>query len=254
MYLSKDIFQFKYNNRNIKLISVRHNVRNIDIDLLKSLLDESNKSKVCYLLETDYRKNKMEIRKNFGDHTTEQFMRLLLNEEKKTKIKKCIKGWDVRQSILTQNNQDHLYSNFYNLPFNSIHNFYFQKLEERVTQNNDLDKNIKIFIDHNYKQAINHFKKSINNELYHIHKIIKNEKNFMMLPIKTLIQKYNNTKDMFKKLSKLLFHSFAVISDLFLLENILSKSIKSDYIIIMGEFHFNDTINFVNLMKKDNLF
>lgn len=254
MYLSKNLYEFKYKNYSIKLLGVSHNQRDIDIRTLKRLLDESNKRKTCYLLETDYRKNKTEIRQKFGDHTTEQFMSLLLKEEKKTGIKKCVKGWDVRQSILTQNNQNHLYSFFYKLPFGSIENFYYPKLEERNIDNLYIEKNIKIFIEYNYKQVVNHYKKLIINDLYHIKQIIKNEEKPEIKTIYELIKKYNSTKIIFQNLSNLLFHSFAIISDLFLLENIFSKKIKNDYIIIMGEFHFNDTINFINLMKKDYLF
>lgn len=254
MYLSKNLYEFKYKNHSIKLLRVLHNQRDVDIETLKKLLDESNKRKVCYLLETDYRKNKIEIRQKFGDHTTEQFMSLLLKEEKQNGIKKCLKGWDIRQSILTQNNQTHLYGFFYKLSYNSLGNYYLYQIKERKVLNENIDKNIKIFIEHNYNELVNHYKKLINNDLYFIHEIVKGEENVQTKTIYDLIKKYPDTKEMFKKLSYLFFHFYAMISDLFLLETVLNSKISTDYIIIMGEFHFNDTINFINLMKKDNLF
>lgn len=254
MYLSKYIFEFKYKKHTIKLISVLHNKRNISSDMLKKIVDESNKQKTCYLLETDYRKNKVEIRKRFGDHTTNQFMNLLLKEEKENNIKKCVKGWDIRQSILTQNNQNHLYSYFYKLPYLSIEKYYYQKLNVRNVENKSIEKKIKNFLQHNYKEVINQYKKKIMYDISFINNIIKNEKNIQNLRIIDIIKKYQTTKNIFDNLSKLLFQSFAIISDLFLLENILSTNINTNYIIFMGEFHFQDTINFINLMKKDNLF
>lgn len=254
MYLSDNLFQFQYKNHFIKLVSVRHNKRDTSVDTLKEMVDYSNKRKTCYLLETDYRKNKIEIRKKFGDHTTQQFMGLLLKEEKETKVKKCIKGWDIRQSILTQEYQDYLYGMFYKLPFGIIENYYLPKLVERKVKNKNIDKNIELFINHNYKQSVNHFKRMIENELNNIKNIIKKENNYNNIEIFNLINKYKNTKKNFEILSNLLFHSFSITADLFILETVLSTNINTDYIIIMGEFHFNDTINFVNLMKKDNLF
>ena len=174
--MKNNIFEFIYNNRNIKLISVKHNERNISIDLLKKLLNESKYKKICYLLETDYRKNKIEIRKNFGDYTSKQFMNFLLKEEKESGVKKCVKGWDVRQSILTQNNQNQLYNYFYELPFGSLPNFYLNKLEIRQVEN-DIEKKIKIFINHNYKESINYYKKNIKIIIDLIYIKIKNEKN-----------------------------------------------------------------------------
>lgn len=255
MYLSENIFEFKYKNKSIKIVGVLHTERGISVNNLKKLLDESNQTKTCYLLETDYRKNKMEIRRKIGDQTTDQFLNILLKEEKQSGLKKCVKGWDIRQSILTQNYQNHLYVYFYNLSYNSLGNYYLQKIKEiRKVQNINIEKNIKIFLEHNYKQLANHYSREINNKLYHIHQIVKNEENLQIKTIYNLIKKYPKTKDMFKGLSNLFFESFAMVSDLFTLETILSTKINTNYIIIMGKFHFTDIINFINLMKKDNLF
>lgn len=251
MYTSENIFELNYKNKSIKLLSVRHDRRNIDVDILKNLLDQSNKQKTCFLFETDFRKNKIEIRKNFGDHTTKQFMNLLLKEEKDKGIKKCIRGWDIRQSILTQKYQDFLYQMYYKIPFITIENFYFNKLNIRKVENKNLDQNIKLFLNHNYNQSINHFKNMIFRNINIIKKII--QPTDYNLQIFQIFQKYNNTKNVFDDLSKLLFYSYATISDLYLLENILSNNNDTNYIVIMGEFHFNDTINFIKYMQKDNI-
>lgn len=254
MYLSNNLYYFKYNNYNIKLLSVRHDQRNINFNDMKKLIDESNQRKVCFLLETDYNKNQIQIRKKFGDFTSQQFMNLLLKEEKQNNLKKCVNGWDVRQSLIKQQYQDYLYTNgFYKLPFEIIEKYYLTKINFKKINNKNINNNIKLFLEHNYKQVINHHKYLIDNELNVIKNVIKNEQNYKKLSIENIVSKYNKLKNNFINIVVLLRQLYAIYSDLFILEKILRTNIKNDYIIILGEFHFNDLINFIKHMQKDNL-
>jgi len=254
MFIKPYIFLFQYKNYNIKLVSTIHNKRDLNIDEIKSLIDDSEKRKTCYLLETDFRKKKNELRKPFGDFTSKIFVREIVKIEKNTNMKKCIKGWDVRQSILTQKNQDFLYYNFFNLPYGAIENFYLKQLKYKNLNDKNIEKNIQIFLNHNYNQMINHFNQLIKIELNKIQNTIKQKSNDLNnILIKDIIEK-NNVSNNFNMIKKLLMEMYAIYSDLFTLENIFKKNIDKDYIIFVGSFHFNNLINLINHMKKDNLF
>lgn len=274
-------YKFKINNRNILFISTFHNKRDIDINKLKKILDLSNIEKVCYLLETDYRKNKMEIRKKFGDHTTTQFMNELLKEEKKSGIKKCVKGWDVRQSILTQNNQDYLYQYFYNIKFAELY-FYKEKIEKLKIQNKNNTK-VLDYINFNHKHVkdtnlnslnlylidsknkINAYRNDNNyiqnfsngyklNEMQKKDLIKFHNKDYKSQKISDIIRYYPDSKNSIEIIRNILYQTFAQIADLFLLEKfIFDEKRNSSDIIFMGAAHFKNLVQHIKLMKKYSL-
>lgn len=249
-YFKPYIFEFEFKKYKIKLISTLHNKKDLSENEIIQLINESDEKKICYLLETDYRKSKQEIRKKFGDLTTTIFIREILKKEKETSIKKCIKGWDIRQSLLTQKNQDLLYHNYANMKFSMIENYYLSIIKPRIIEDSNININIKKFLDHNYNQMVNHFKHLIMININHIKNIIKKEDYNMLNGL--LLKKYQ-IKDNLLLIQSLLFQMYAIYSDLFLLENILKNDIDKNYIIFAGEFHYNDIITLINHMKKDNI-
>lgn len=274
-------YKFKVNNRNIILISTLHDKRDINIDRLKSLLDLSNKEKVCYLLETDYRKNKTDIRKKFGDQTSTQFMNFLLREEKNSKIKKCVKGWDVRQSILTQNNQSFLYQFFYDLSFRELY-YYKEKIHELKINNKNNTKIIN-YINFNYNHVKTSNLKSLEIFLIDIQNKImayRNDKNYInnfsnayklndkkkqelikfynndykLQKIKDIMKYYPDSQKSIEIVRNILYQTFAQFADLFLLEHfIFDKKRNTTDIVFMGKAHFDNIIQHIKLMKNNSL-
>lgn len=246
-----NFFEFTYKKYTFKLVSVRHDSKNIDV---KKLLDESNtKSPMCFLIEADKNLKKDDIRRQKGDFTTKFFINELKKVEKNN-VKKCVKGWDIRQEILgNQTYQDQLYHKFFDIPFFALHSFYLLKLEQlfnrRITEKN-IEKNIKIFLEFHLNHTIKTKTDAIK---YYMGKIanLQNDKNFDKKPLKALYT--NKTKEYFDKLRDTFYQAYAMVSDLFFFELFLKTDIKSNYIVIMGEYHFKDTINFYNFMKKDNI-
>lgn len=245
-----------YKKYKIIFVSVVHNKRDIPVKKLKKIISESEYKNICYLLEVDKNKKKLEVRKYNGDQTTKFVIDEILKLEKLYGIplKTCMKGWDIRQSILTQNYQDYLYyGDFRNDPIRII-NFYIDKLKPRFINDNNLDKKIKDYLNIKYKQVIDYNRQLIFHQLNILKPILSKYKDPNNTIIKDIIKEYNNTWENFKSIIFTLQRMYAEYSDLYILEMVLKKDINTNYYVFVGDYHYRDLLNVIKQMEQHKIF
>jgi len=258
---------YNHNNREIILIGVNHLERGITMNDMREIIQMGNKkSNVCYYIEFDKTLTKKQTLgkiPNTGELTTKIIMPYLKKEFRHVWNNMCIKGWDVRQSLIGQKNQDILYSQkIYNQTVGNIITNYIEKIS--IKHKIDLSKysiNIGNFLKRNFddEKTYFNFRKQDGYSgfdwLYmEVNKFIKYEQNLnrrtKLLNNYTLgelrkIFKQEDIDNLINNLRK----AFANYSDLILLENILQKNNKKTYIIFQGLEHYNNVKNHMKNLK-----
>lgn len=250
---------YKHNNREIMLIGVNHIKRGITHENIQQIINIGNKKrKVCYYIEFDKRLSKKEIRgriQTTGELTTKIIMSYLKKEFKHVWENICIKGWDIRQTLIGQQYQNILYSNkIYNQTIGSILTNYIYKIPKKHKINLSkysihIGKTLQKNFDNQetYHRLRKQDEYSLFDWLYNeINKFIKFQKqhdkptklwsNFTLGELRDIF-KAKDIDNFIQSLRKV----FANYSDLVLLENILQKENKMNYIIFQGLEHYNNT-------------
>lgn len=250
---------YNYNNKNIIILSVNHDKLLINVDKAKELLNYDN---VCYFLETDYRKNNQELKKPIGDKTTDFFIKYLSKYEIQKNIKKCIKGWDIRQSILTQQYQDHLhnYKGFLNLNMKQLKEQYIDKIpnENKIVYNIN-NKIIEQYLNYQYQIIIKSYKNYIELLFEKLKEVIT--KYFIMTKIynnhiNNFILKSANDKNIQNRIYEIneyLKNFYANYSDIYLLEQLFYNNKNSNSIAFVGAYHFDFLQMHITNIKNDIL-
>jgi len=259
---------YKHNGREIILIGVNHLERGITMNDMREIVEMGNKKRnVCYYIEFDKRLTKKQTLGKIpktGELTTKIIMPYLKREFKHIWNNMCIKGWDVRQTLINQSNQDILYSNhIYNQTLDYIKINYIKKLPVEF----DLDLR-------NYTDDIGNFlQKKLNDKetyfrlrtidpndslfnwlCFETHKYVKHfnlPKHWANYTIREIIN-FPELKTEIQNIENFIFNlrkSFSNYSDLDLLKNILDKNNKKTYIIFQGLEHYNNVKNHMKDLK-----
>ena len=111
------------------IYSTRHDENQLSYENLRKIAYEPHKeAKVCYLIESNKKLKKNEYRNpNHGDFTTKKILLFLKKEYKELYKNLCIRGWDVRQSIIGQRWQNKLYHKPYDITVGEIINYYIME-------------------------------------------------------------------------------------------------------------------------------
>lgn len=267
--------KYRFNNKDIYLIGVDHSKREIDTKIIRDVVEYANtKSKVCYLVEYDRRLTNRELKANipkFEELTTKLIVSELKREYGKLYDRLCLRGWDVRASLMDSDlsgkkqnkklgriNQSKLYSpNMVDANIKVIQN-YIQRLPNNYQVNlNKFDKKIGKYLNEAYNNEDTYFslRKKDNNQSYY---------DWLIYNVKGLItyNKSNREPEGYtirelipifgeKNLVELIFHiqiAYQRVSDLFLMEKLLEKGNETNYIVFMGLFHYKNVVNhFKNL-------
>ena len=244
-----------YKKFDITFISVYHNKRDVSINKIKKIINESDMKKNCYLLEMDKNKTKLEVRKYNSDQTTKSIIDEIKKREKSLNLplNTCVKGWDIRQSILTQKYQNYLYhGNFYNDTIR-IFEYYINKLKPRKITNNTLSDKLRDYINFKYKQVIEHNRQRIQHQINLLNPIISQYSNIHDVKIKDIIKKDNSSREKFNMIWSLIQGMYTEYSDLYILEMIFKKDINTNYYVIVGDYHYRDLLNLIKQMIQHNI-
>ena len=275
---------YTHNNREIILIGVNHVEKGITHENMREIINIGHKKRnVCYLIEFDKRLQKKDIQGTVrvtGELTTKIILPYLKKEFKHVWDNTCIKGWDIRQTILDHKKnkldkrkigqiyQNILYSDkIYNETIGSIATNYIQKIpkehkinlsryskhiaktlqknfDNQETYHNFREKDEHSLFDWLYLEIpkFNHFQK-------HYKKSTKPWDQYKLGELRNNFDPWFLPKDI-DQIVKKLRKAFANYSDLILLESILEKDNKKNYIIFQGLEHYNNT---KKLMKDLNI-
>lgn len=224
-YTQKEITsKFKYNGKTIFFICVKHHVPILD-STLRTIKKWMERSDMCILLELDTRlsfKQITEIKQFYEASTTK-----IVNEFKST-INPCIKGWDIRPSILGENAQNNLYGtdrkgtpHFFRMSLGDIENAIIKP--QNLLQKKDL-----------YRQFIG-LKKKINVNVWNKRSLLSYDKD-KDIPHDWLVNLMHTLRIVYKD-----------IADSYILK-LINKSnyIDNNIVIIVGDTHYNDMIKKFN--------
>lgn len=239
-----NLLNLSYNDKEILIVGVHHNEKGLTINEMRKITDYANtKRNVCYLLELDERLNKHQLRNvRKGDFTTKHLLPQLKRIYGNLYSSICLKGWDIRQTLLTQQVQNVLYHNPTSLTMGQI----LEKLINKIPNNKQIDskkydKKVYNYINSEYKQKYNTRDNFINGGMFdwiileHINKQNYTKKWHQL----TLIE----IKGINKQIEGFIEHLMKIfmrLSDLRVLEKILEKNNKMNYIIFVGRNHFNN--------------
>lgn len=259
-YGGNNILDFYYNDKHIQIIGVKHNKLGITHVKLKKIVDYVETTRnICYLLELDkdMTKGKIKSIKSHGDFTTKVLIPKLKSMSGSIYNNLCIKGWDVRQSMIGQNMQNKLYNQPNTLSLDEIFNL-IPRIEIKQTfymkNKTKFSKQIQNYIEKEYKEIQN---KNIflgKNKIFT--KIVQDLQNKFKVDWNVIkkwtinnINNINNTK--FKKdinnLLKTLWIIFMKISDMYILQKILLS--QSNYIIFVGQAHYDNLKKHLKALK-----
>lgn len=248
---------YKYNKREIMLIGVNHEEKGITRENMKEIIDIGHKKRnVCYLIEFDKRLLKKDIQGTVrvtGELTTKIIMPYLKKEFRHVWNHTCIKGWDIRQTLIGQKNQNILYSNkIYNQTIGYILINYIKKIpNEHKINLSKYSKHIGKTLQENFdnQETYHNLRQKDDNSLFdwlynEIPRFIEFQRQ-QNAPIKRW-DNYKLSELPFKRKDINAFitdlqKAFANYSDLILLENILQEKKEKDYIIFQGLEHYNNT-------------
>lgn len=253
--------KYNHNNREIILIGVNHYTNDLTEDDMKKISDYVNtKRNVCYLIEFDKKLTKHNLKgkiKTTHEYTTKIILPYLKKAYSHVWDNLCIKGWDIRQSLLTQNGQNLLYSPYIinqtlnviihltdKLPNNHkiIKSEYTNKIGNYLQEQFDNSETY-----HNLRKKD---RNTLNNYLtwlideskrYNEYKRQRNEsyKNYLDYTLKDMqvITQTNKHVEQFITYLRLAFVNY---SDLIVLEKILKKNNNTNYVIFQGLQHFEN--------------
>ena len=268
--------EYKFNGKNILLVGVSHNKRDINTPIIRKIVDYANKkSKVCYLLEFDRRLTNKELKNTmpkFTEMTTKFIVSELKREYKDIYNKLCLRGWDVRAALLDndlsgqkdkskrigQILQNKLYSN-------EILGANIRTIQSYIKM---LSKNYQVNPKKFSKKIAKYLNKEFNNEDTYL-SLRKKDNNqsmydWLIYNVKGYISHIKSKKEaenfVIKDLRPILggthvdetIHHIRIayqrVSDLFVLEKILEENNDTNYIVFLGLYHYNNIINhFKNL-------
>ena len=224
------------NNQKIIIIPTTHDRLDITNENLEKITNKADElPNLCYLVESDYRFRKNDIKKlKHGDFTTKRILKFLKEKYQRERYNNiCVKGWDIRQSLISQKYQNKLYHSPLNLSLGEISKNYIKKFPIRKGKNKYLNKEYEKLINTQIKECALEI---IINKI----KTVQGEK-FKWEPI-TMKQLYTD-KNIKTNLDDLIYNLqvfFAKYSDLYILEKILDKDNNSNYVIFVGANHFNN--------------
>lgn len=246
--------KFAFNEKELLIIPTDHTKRELSIEDLKKIVDiGETKRNVCYLLELDKRLNKNEIRRlKKGDFTTKMLMPYFEKAFKEMYYSKCIKGWDNRQTLIGQEYQNKIYHNAENLTLGEIVTKYinrFPKLK-KIDLSKYEDK-IGKYLDNEYKNIFTNNGITNGGVFDWIYENIKKNvgDNWGNITIKEFMSYHPMTKRAGIDLINNLRIYLMALSDLEVLEKILEKSNKTNYIIFVGYKHYENMKNHLKNME-----
>ena len=76
-----------------------------------------------------------------------------------------------------------------------------------------------------------------------LHPILSKYPNIYNVKIKDIIIKDKSTQEHFNMIWKLIQGMYVEYSDLYILEMVLKKDIKTNYYVIVGDYHYKDLLN-----------
>tara|TARA_B100002049_G_C16082508_1_gene377904 strand:+ start:2762 stop:3910 length:1149 start_codon:yes stop_codon:yes gene_type:complete len=277
---------YTHNNREIILIGVNHVEKGITHENMREIIDIGNKKRnVCYLIEFDKRLPKKDIRGTVrvtGELTTKIILPYLKKEFKRVWDNTCIRGWDIRQTLLDhekkneldkckigQMYQDILYSDkIYNETIGSIATNYIQKIPKKhkielSKYSNHIGETLQNNFDN--QETYHNFREEDDNSLFdwlylEIPKFNQFQKNscsrtkpWDQYQLGELRNNFGNKKKYIVHFVKMLRKAFANYSDLILLESILQEDNIMNYIIFQGLEHYNNTEKLMKDLKIQSL-
>lgn len=260
---SKNRIEFVYNNKDIVIIPTNHNERGLPISEIEDIVKIANKKRnICYLIETSKKDTKEQIlKRRSGDFTTHKLIPTLKKEYGKLIKNICIKGWDIRQTYLTQRNQDLLYHNPGGLPLGYLFDNMIKPLKNIKPQNNlnNYPKIISNYLKNQYQDPMLYYNLPYDNGVFEwIFIQLRDNKNYGINKswghIK-IIELLNNNKvsaDVKKAIQDMityLWNAWMKISDLYTMEIIFRKDMDSHYYIFVGEAHYNNLKSILQNLK-----
>lgn len=255
--MSENIKQINQGNRELLLVGVLHNARSISMNIMQKIVDYANKKrKVCYYIEFDKNLKNFDLKGKIpatSEFTTKFIIPYLKKEYGNLYNNLCIRGWDSRQSLIGQHNQNILYTDqIFMIPIKNI-----QKMIDKLPNNYKVNEK-------EYPGEIGKYLNFRFNEENTYFSLRKNDKNSQFDWLIENIKGYNNylknnnkpfkkfdeytLKDLINTMGKknildlveYIRKAFANVSDLMLLEKILKKSNNINYIIFMGLNHYKN--------------
>ena len=259
---------YNFDNKELILIGVNHERRDLSFNDMKEIVDIANKKRnVCYLIEFDKRLTNHQLKgriPNVQEMTTKVIMPVLKREYKETFSNLCIRGWDVRQSLIGQQNQNILYSKrIYNSPLGHI-NQYISKIPNSHKINSKLyEPKIAKYLQSKFDDPETYFRlRKQDNKMDNLWKWIMKETNNYVEFLKQNNNPYKKVEEYtLKELRKVfkprdidalvthLLKTFANYSDLIVLERILQKNNNKTYIIFLGLKHYENIRQHLANMK-----
>lgn len=230
---------FQIGQRELTLIPVLHDNK-IPYEILEEIVQYSNKKRnVCYLFEVDQRLGVDDINKQItGDITSVMLLSLLRPSD-------CIKGWDIRQTYLSQTVQDYIYNDIGLLPLGYIWEKCIAPLNNvRITnvRNIALETFGLTTANGSFEWVLQNLKQNNN---YNIHV------DWRMIKLNDIFSNASTSHEIKRAVSDMIYHirqSWANVSDLDLLEKVLQEKSMNFYI-VMGYNHYNNIVEYLNRLN-----